>query len=327
MTKFRIFFIITILTAINYCSGSESVKNLVPDAEKIVLDELKNPNISIRDNVIEVIASSQKIEMMPKVAAFLDDSAVRVRFTAAMAIGDMQYSQSVSKLKKLLKDPDLNVAAAVCYALYRLGGGEIYLKSLEDYALVKDPIVQANVAMLLGKLKSQRSLPILYKLKDNPTSSDSVTYNATEAIARIGDEKIYARIWTLLISVYVDDRCMGVQAMGALGSEKGKNAILTMLDDDDPQVRLIAAGQLGELGDKSGQSVVLEYMNNPSQQVEKSVSERRNMLNVLAALAIGQIDTEPLTAHLPKFLKNESPLVRLAASKSVFILAKTAKQP
>ncbi len=323
MTKFRIFFIITILTAINYCWGAESIKNLVPEAEKIVADELKNSNISIKDTVIEVIASGQKTEMMPKVAAFLNDSAVPVRFIAAMAIGDMQYSQSAGKLKKLLNDPDLNVAAAACYALYKIGGEEKYLKSLEDYALVSDQIVKANVAMLLGKLKSQRSLPILYKLKDSPTSSDSVAYNATEAIARIGDEKIYNRIWTLLISVYVDDRCMGVQAMGALGTEKGKNAILTMLDDDNPQVRLVAAGQLGQLGDKSGQSVVLAYLNGP-QSVEKAVSERQN---VLAALAIGQIGTEPLIAHLPKFLKNESPFVRLAGAKSVFIIAKAAKQP
>jgi HEAT repeat protein len=323
MTKFRIFFIITILIAINYCWGAESVKNLVPEAEKIVSDELKNPNISVRDNVIEVIASGQKTEMMPKVAAFLDDSAVPVRFTAAMAIGDMQYGQSASKLKKLLNDPDLNVAAAACYALYKIGGEEKYLKSLEDYALAADQTVKENVAMLLGKLKNPQCLPILYKLKDNPNSSDSVTYNATEAIARIGDEKIYNRIWTLLISVYVDDRCMGIHAMRALGSEKGKNAILTMLDDDDLQVRLVAAGQLGELGDKSGLSTVFEYLNSP-QSVEKAVSERQN---VLAALAIGQIGTEALTAHLPKFLKNESPFVRLAASKSVFILVKAAKQP
>jgi HEAT repeat protein len=323
MTKFRIFFIITILTAINYCWGAESVKNLVPEAEKIVADELKNPNISIKDNIIEVIASSQKTEMMPKVAAFLDDSAVPVRFTAAMAIGDMQYSQSAGKLKRLLNDPDLNVAAAACYALYKIGGEEKYLKSLEDYALATDQIVKANVAMLLGKLKSQRSLPILYKLKDNPTSSDSVTYNATEAIARIGDPKIYNRIWTLLISIYVDDRCMGVQAMRAMGNEKGKNAILTMLEDDNPQVRLIAAEQLGQLGDKSGESVVLTCLNS-AQPAEKAAAERQN---VLAALAIGQIGTEPLIAHLPKLLKNESPFVRLAASKSVFIIAKAAKQP
>jgi HEAT repeat protein len=324
MTKFNIFFIITVLAAINYCCGANSVKNLVPEAEKIVSDELKNPNTSVKDNVIEVIASCKKMELMPKVAAFLDDPAVPVRFTAAVAAGDTQYKKAEKKLETLLKDPDLNVAAAACYALYKFEPDEKYLKSLEDYALATDPIVQSNAAMLLGKLKNPHSLPILYKLKDSPLSSDSVAYNATESIARIGDEKIYNKIWTLLISVYLDDRCMGVHAMAALGTEKAKNAILTMLDDDDPQVRLLAAGQLAELGDKSGRIIVIEYLNNTPSQVEKSVLERRN---VLAALAIGTIGTEQLTGHLPKFLKNESPFVRLAGAKSVFILAKAGKQP
>jgi HEAT repeat protein len=134
----------------------------------------------------------------------------------------------------------------------------------------------------------------------------------------MGDVKIYQKIWTLLISVYVDDRCMGIQAMGALGGDKGRNAILTMLEDSEPQVRLIAAGQLGELGDKSGQSVVLAYLNS-TPQAEKSIFERRN---VLAAMAIGQIGSEELIAHLPKLLNNESPFVRLAAARSVFLLTK-----
>jgi len=111
---------------------------------------------------------------------------------------------------------------------------------------------------------------------------------------------------------------MGTRAMGAFGGSKGANAIITILDDEVPEVRLAAAEELGILGDKSGEIVVLEYLNNP-EQVEKAISERRN---TLAALAIGQIGTEPLIAHLPKLLKNESPFVQLACTKSIFILAK-----
>jgi HEAT repeat protein len=310
--------IISLLISSNYCCASDSVKKLVPEAEKIVLAGLNNSDIAIKDNVIEVIAAGQITDMMPKVVALLDDPAVAVRFTAAVAIGDMQYKQAEKKLKKMLKDPDLNVAIAACYALYKIDNDEKDLKSIEDFASNSSQLLQANVAMLLGKLKNQSSLHILYKLKDNPSSSDAVAYNATEAIARIGDIKIYQKIWALLISVYVDDRCMGVQAMGALGGGKGKNALLTMLDDAEPQVRLIAAGQLGELGDKSGQSVVLTYLNS-APPAEKSIAERRN---VLAAMAIGQIGSEELTAHLSKLLNNESSFVRLAAVRSVFLLAK-----
>ena len=45
------------------------------------------------------------------------------------------------------------------------------------------------------------------------------------------------------------------------------------------------------------------------------------MRNAIAVLAIGQIGDAKLTEYLPKLLKSDSPAVRLAASKSVFILA------
>jgi HEAT repeat protein len=316
MNKICVILVITALTTIGYCAGSEAAKSLVPDAEKIVLNGLKSPDGRIRSNAIEVVASGQKTEMMPKVVALLNDADMPVRFAAAVAIGDTQYKAGEKKLVQLLKDPDLNVVIAASYALCKLGSQD-YLKMIESAAGTDDQTVKANAAMLLGKLKSKRSLPLLYKLKDNPDASDIVAFNAVEAIARIGDEKIYSKIWTMLISVYADDRYMGTHAMGALGGIKGANAIITLLDDEVAEVRLSAAEELGMLGDTSGEIVVLEYLNSP-ESAEKETIERRN---TLAALAIGQIGTEPLTAHLPKLLKNDSQFVRLATAKSVFILA------
>jgi HEAT repeat protein len=317
MRKICIILTITLLATNGYCKEAVSVKSLVPQAERIVLLGLKHPDGMIRANAIEVVASGQKMEMMPKVVALLDDPDSLVRFAAAIAIGDTQYKSGQKKLTKMLKDADLNVAIASAYGLCKLGEVE-NLKLIEDSAGSSDQTVKANAALLLGKLKSKHSLPLLHKLKDDPDSSDATAFSATEAIAQIGDEKIYAKIWTMLISVYADDRYMGTRAMGALGGSKGSNALITLLDDEVPEVRLAAAEELGILGDKSGEIVVLEYLNNP-EQVEKAISERRN---TLAALAIGQIGTEALIGHLPKLLKNDSPFVQLACTKSVFILAK-----
>jgi HEAT repeat protein len=317
MNKIRYILVITLLTTIGYCAETEAVTSLVPDAEKIVLNGLKSPDGRIRANAIEVVASGQKIEMMPKVVELLNDVDMPVRFAAAIAIGDIQYKAGEKKLVQSLKDSDLNVVIAAAYALCKMGNPD-YLKMIESAAETDDPTVKANAAMLLGKLKSKRSLKLLYSLKDNPDADDIVAFNAVEAIARIGDEKIYAKIWTMLISVYADDRYIGAQAMGALGGMKGANAIITLLDDDVAEVRLAAARELGSLGDNSGQIVVLEYLNSP-EPADKDIIERRN---TMAALAIGQIGTEALTAYLPKLLKNDSPFVRLATAKSVFILAK-----
>jgi HEAT repeat protein len=317
MNKICVILAVTILTTSAYCAGPETVKSLVPDAEKIVSDGLKSPDGRIRANAVEVVASGQKIEMMPKVAELLNDVDMPVRFAAAIAIGDTQYKPSEKKLVQSLKDSDLNVVIAAAYALCKMGNPD-YLKMIESAAETDDPIVKANAAMLLGKLKSKHSIGLLYKLKDDPDADDSVAFNAVEAIARIGDGKIYSKIWTMLISVHADDRYFGAQAMGALGGMKGANAIITLLDDNVVEVRLAAAKELGMLGDNSGQIVVLEYLNSP-EPADRAIIEQRN---TLAAFAIGQIGTEALTAYLPKLLKNDSQVVRLAAAKSVFILAK-----
>jgi HEAT repeat protein len=314
--KFCIFFVISFLMAGNYCRGSESTKGLVAGAEKAVSAGLKSSDGRVRANAIEVVSAGKKGVFLPKIVELLNDEVVLVRFAAAVALGDLQYEKGENQLQQLLNSPDLNVKAAAAYAFCRLGEKQ-YLSIIEKAAQTDDQTVKANAAMLLGKLKSKESLPILCSLKDSEDSSDAVAFEATEAIARIGDEKIYPKIWTMLISVYADDRYRGTYAMGAFGGAKGANALLTMLDDEVIEVRLAAAEQLGALGDVSGEFVVLEYLANPPQQ-EKTVVEKRN---ALAALAIGQIGTEKLIEHLPKLLKNNSPVVRLAAAKSIFMLA------
>ncbi|OHB56903.1 MAG: hypothetical protein A2173_00460 [Planctomycetes bacterium RBG_13_44_8b] len=313
---FYIFFIAFILTVPDYCKASEIAKSLVGEAEKVVKAGLKSPDGRIRANAIEVVSAGRQDTFLPKIVELLGDPVVPVRFAAAVAIGDIQYEKAKKQLRQLLNDPDLNVQIATAYALCKTGQMQ-YLPVIEKVADAEDQTVKANAAWLLGKLKSAKSLALLYRLKDSKDSSNSVAFNATEAIARIGDEKIYTKIWAMLISVYADDRYMGIRAMGALGGSKGANAILTMLEDDVIEVRLTAAEQLGALGDTSGELVVLEYLTG-SQRQEKIVAER---CNTLAALAIGQIGTEKLAAELPKLLKNDSPAVQLAAAKSVFILA------
>jgi HEAT repeat protein len=313
---FYIFFIAFILTVPNYCKASEAAKSLVAEAQRAVLAGLKSPDGRIRANAIEVVSAGQKDTFLPKIVELLSDPVMPVRFAAAVALGDTQYEKAEKQLQQLLNDPDLNVKIAAAYALCKMGQMQ-YLPIIEKAAEAEDQTVEANTAWLLGKLKSAKSLAILYHLKDSKDSSDSVAFNAVEAIAKIGDEKVYAKIWTMLISVYADDRYMGICAMGALGGDRGANAILTMLDDEVIEVRLAAAEQLGMLGDTSGEVVVLEYLTG-SQRQEKIIAER---CNTLAALAIGQIGTGKLAEHLPKLLKNDSPAVRLAAAKSVFILA------
>jgi HEAT repeat protein len=170
----------------------------------------------------------------------------------------------------------------------------------------------------LGRTGDVRNLPFLYDAIKDETSDDRVRFNAAEAIARLGDEKIYQRLWAMLISAYADDRVFGIRAMGALSTAQARDALLTMLKDDVVEVRLVAAEQLGSMKDITGEKVVLDALAGVSSAGQIRDEEEKARVLTLCARAIGQIKTPALKKFLPELLKNEAIPVRLAAAGAVF---------
>jgi len=291
------------------------VDELEAEALRIIQEGLADEDPSIRANAIEVVATTKQIMLMPKVERLLKDESVPVGFAAALAVGDLEYSLAKGEIAQLLEDEDENIRIAAVYAMSRLGSRDRF-ELLRKAIASSDQTVRANAALLLGKSGDKSSLKFLYWVLRHRDSTDKVRFNAAEAIARLGDERIYPKLWTMLISAYADDRVVGVRAMGALGTVKAQNALITMLDDDILEVRLAAAEQLGKLGDTSGQPEVLDvFKKNLISGSDKKETER---VKVLTALAIGQIGTAPLTKFLPQLLEDESKFVRIAAAKAVF---------
>lgn len=291
------------------------------EAVRIIQEGLADSDPMVRVNAIEVVAATRQVKLMPKVQRLVNDQFVPVRFAAALAIGDLQYALGGNSIKQLLKDKDINVKVAASYAMAKLGGGE-YLEVLRKAILDDDQTVRANAALLLGKSGDKTALKFLYWAMRNKDSDDKVVYQAAESIARLGDERIYQKLWSMLISAYADVRIMGIKAMGALGTAEARNALITMLDDELLDVRLAAAEQLGTLKDPIGEPVVLDvFGKNLTAALDKRSRERANMLT---AMAIGQIRTPSLIKFLPELLKDESKFVRIAAAKAV--LQSTAKR-
>ena len=295
-------------------SGSISVNDLRPEALRIIQEALADDNPQIRTKAIEVVAATQQVKLMPKVQRLLKDDFVPVRFAAALAVGDMKYHSARSTVKQLQKAPDENTRIAAAYAMNKLGSPDS-LELLGKAITSKAQAVRANAAVLLGKSGDKSALKLLdWALRDKD-SDDKVRLQAVEAMARLGDERTYPKLWTMLISAYADDRVMGIGTMGALGTVKAQNALITMLGDDVLEVRLAAAEQLGMLGSTTGEPEVLDvFTKNLTAGLDKEGIERVNMQT---ALAIGQIGTAPLTKFLPQLLKDESKFVRIAAAKAV----------
>ena len=292
-----------------------SASNLKPQATQIIQEALADDNPLIRVNAIEVVATTKQTRLMPKVQRLLKDKFVPVRFAAALAVGDLQYSLAKSEVAPLLQDENENVKIAAIYAMSKLGSPDSS-QLLRKAIASKDQTVRANAALLLGKSGDKSALKFLYWTLQREDSDDGVRLQTAEAIAMLGDERIFPKLWAMLISTYADDRIMGIRAMGALATVQARNALVTMLDDDIVEVRLAAAEQLGMLGSSTGELEVLDvFTKNLTADLNKMGLER---VNVLAALAIGRIGTPQLTNFLPQLLKNQSKSVRIAAAKAVF---------
>ncbi len=164
-------------------------------------------------------------ELMPQVQRLMQDNYVPVRFAAALAVGDTEYSPAKRSLNKLLKDKDANVIVAAAYAMGKLGSTE-HLQILRTAATDSDQMVRANAVLLLGKSGDQSSLKLLWNTMQDKNSDDKVAYQSAEAIARLGDKRIFSKLWTMLISAYHDVRTMGVIAMGKLKTSEAKNALI-----------------------------------------------------------------------------------------------------
>lgn len=285
------------------------------EALQIILSGLVDVDPMVRVNAIEVLATARQVSLMPKVQRLLSDDFTPVRFAAALAIGDLEYSPAERSVRQLLRDENENVRIAAAYALTRLGFPENF-ELFRNAITSNDQTVRANAALVLGKSGDKSTLKYLYWAMQHKDSDDKVVYQSAEAIAMLGDRQIYPKLWTMLISAYADVRVMGVRSMGTLGTSEAKDALITMLDDDVLEVRLVAAQQLGMLKDTTGELEVLDVF-------EKNLTTRmdviaRERVNVLTALAIGRIATPSLAKFLPKLLKSESKFVRLAAAKAVF---------
>jgi len=295
--------------------GKINVDRLRPGAIEIIRDGLADENPIIRSHAIEVVSATGAKELVPIVAKLLKDDLAPVRFAAAIVVGDMQYLAGEYTVRRLLNDKDGNAKIAAAYALTKLGRGN-YSDIVRTALKSKDQTVRANATMLLGKLGDKSDIELLYRVRRRSDSADKVSIQALEAIAMLGDEKVYgARSLYLLISENADDKVMGIRILGALATAEAKNAIKTMLYEDIPEVRLCAAEQLGRLGDTSGQPEVVEYFRKISRNPDEP-----SIANSMATMAIGRIGGDALTVYLPRLLRSRSRLIRLIAAQSVLLL-------
>lgn len=300
----------------DYSMDAREVGAYRKDAIRVVQQSLGDLNGIMRANSIETVRDTNLRELMPLVTSRLKDESVPVRFAAAVAVGDMQYIAAKFDLKEMLNDSNANVRIAAAYALSRIERPD-YADMIRKVVTSDNMTLRANAVLLLGKLGDTRDLRLIRWALHNQDSGDKVKLAAIEAVARLGDERIYERIWSLLISKHPDDRVIGIRAMGALKTIQSRDAIITMLDDEVWMVRLVAAEQLGRMGYQTGEAIVAQYL-------DKEYGKGRELpiVDGMAILAVGHIGSERLSGYLVKALSHEIPAIQLRAAHGIILIGR-----
>lgn len=301
---------------------------LVDVAGQILQDALTSPQARLRSTGAEIVGSTRQLRFLPTVRQLMRDPIVPVRFAAILAAGDTRYTPAQRDLLQIYQetDEDFNVRMAAAYALGRMGVQDIttfYTQQINN----PDQTIRANAALLIGIGGHREALNLLYWALQDAKSQDRVHMQAAESIARLKDERIIEKLWTRLISGYIDDRIDGIRAMGALSTQSALEAIQTMLDDPEFEVRLAAAEELGRIGDHSGEEAVLASLKRFLRALPGNDPEQTIRIKAMSAAAIGTIGTDPLTHYLPQLLEDNSPIVRLAAARAVFNIQKRLPNP
>ena len=169
-----------------------SVDTLLPYAARIIQDALADTDPLIRANAIEVVAKTKQVRLMPKVQRLMKDQFVPVRFSAAVAVGDFEYTLARNSVVELLQDKNENVRIAAIYALGRLGQMDS-VTQIRKAITSSDQVIRANAALLLGKSgdTSKLTKQALWWTLRREDSDDRVRFQTAEALAMLGDERIY----------------------------------------------------------------------------------------------------------------------------------------
>ncbi len=257
---------------------------LMPKVKRLLTDEF----VPVRFAAALAVGDMQYRFAREQISQLLKDRDENVRIAAAYAMYRLGYPAPIGRQRKILPTNENGI----------LDSGSIGAGLIRKAIISKDHTVRANAALILGKsgpapiapksisrtetFPSEQlvrgQLELLDWALSDKDSDDKVRFQVAEAMAMLRDERVYPKLWTMLISAYADDRVIGIRAMGALGTEQAKNALITMLDDKVLEVRLAAAEQLGALGSSQGEFEVLDVFRKNSHTREWTLKVLSDLL-------------------------------------------------
>lgn len=285
--------------------------DLVARADRTVRETLESSDPLRRANAVEAAEQLPREEALDLLATAISDTDPRVRFAAAVSAGRLRAVDLKPQLEEMAEGTSPNGRVAATYALHRLGDMR-RSRRLEQWATDGDEVVRSNTAFVLGLLDEPSARNVLEPMLADP--DPNVRLNAAEALWRHGDPKGFEALLSASISMYADDRVLGVMGMGVRMGPDVPPALEGKLVDEYPEVSLAAARALGSVGSDRGFVIATNHL-----------SDKDARRRLMAAMALGEIGRPDAQPRLEPLLKDSDPGVRLAAADAVLSIARHAE--
>jgi len=307
----------------------------------LAIEELKaNP-----DNFNQIYETKLKdyadVAVEP-VGKLLKDKDVRVRYAAAVMLGNFAKSGGIVYLRDARRDEDPKVRVAVAEALGKIKGGEA-TRTLIEMAKDENTDVQIAAIKAMGGLDDEDAVPVLIEFLGDKRKE--VRDSAVEALKGLGAKALRAvlevaergegiakdeaeRALKLICerfraaldpqSAEGKDRLVRRDMCRYLGQLRYKPATVDLIDrlsDTDPEVRAAAAEALGKIGAKAAIQALENRMNDNAEESKVRVS---------AAVALGKMGNKKAIEFLINMLTDQDEVVRVRAASALSEVGKPA---
>lgn len=280
---------------------------------------LQDPHHEVRVQAAKVIGESNQKEHSEKLAPLLNDAEPRVRYFAAMALGDLKHTPAVEDIIELARsndDQDIYLRHAAVYALHKMGD----LDSILSYAGDSSRSVRMTILLVLRRLGDHRVSRFL---------DDSDPDLVVEAARAIHDLPIQSAYPALAALIERDNRSLSdseglgrrvINANFRLGGQTNALALVHFAarPDHDLEMRIEALKALADWITPPPRDRVTGYIRPlPIRQLEKirdaisdplsQLVERSNdQLRREAIRVAGRLQIQPLVADVLDRIADET---------------------
>ncbi len=273
----------------------------------------------LRCHCLETLGAWNEIDTHPLIRRYLTDTVPAVRYSAAIACGDVRDYTARPILTNLLQDENISVKLAAGYALEKMGDDR-FGAWFDSVLFGSDEQFACQACLLLGKLGNTKSRmnsqAKLWELLKKKNLIAPVRLQTAEALAMLKDEKVIENLLAYASSGYADDRMIAISGLSHLRHMPEAYAMLTVLAEDTQiEVQLAAIRALGNTATEKDIQTVLSGLEYISADNDPASTLR---VRGLALLALGSLNRNEDSGRLYQaMLANDSYLRVIAARATV----------